>query len=265
MKRFSIRFFSLVSDDTSELEFQLEDTELANEWLESALLGVNSFQSAGEYSPIRIERLWSALRRAMHDANQDHLLDEWIHLPTELPEDYQPLFNELRSRAYSFEIYARANNQQSETRSGLQRVMYCIDCLEYTLRKTGEIFTKFEVSNELQVSTDQLQDSVDPGTISCAVPYQRTLAEACLSNDLDIVKRKLVRPWNGITAVSVFSLTRLNYQNVNTEQWLSDNQLNLNNGEYFKTFSKPVARLLNTPTQEQVTLVSRLRVKEIVQ
>lgn len=225
-------------DYQTELEYKLIQSPLTDIWVKYMLPCVQDesnlvhLGSASVPVPERLKRHWDIIRHFTHLANQDHLLDEWIHLPPvlDLESDYHTLFNDLRYRCQAFEKYADANNQISDTRTSLMRVSRAISTFEHVLNAPADSPRKafwFKSINSLPqtatVDTNKyLVDSITAGDlVMLSSGVSRTPDEARLANDTNIVKRNMVLPW-APSSVTLLSFSNYTEDITKTTQWLTE-------------------------------------------
>jgi len=197
-------------DVETQLEYNLIDSPATEEWVRQILHAVENgpvhLGVATVLTPERIKRHWDIVRYFTHQANLDHLLDEWIHLPEvlDLNSDYQTFFNNIRSRCQAYEMYAGYNKQVSDTRANLSRVSRAIDIFEKALQAPGndpQIAVWFKASvNDFDTSTfdanKYLSDSITYGDlVMLSSGMSRTLDEARLANDYELIRRNMIMPW----------------------------------------------------------------------
>jgi len=224
-------------DYQKELEYKLIRSPLTDIWIKHILPCVQDqsnlihLGSASTPTPERLTRHWDIVRHFTHLANQDHLLDEWIHLPAvlDLESDYHALFNDLRYRCQAFEKYADANNQASDTRTNLMRVSRAISTFEHVLNAPVDnprkaFWFKSINSPPQTVSVDSnkyLVDSIATGDlVMLSSGVSRTPVEAQLANDGNIVKRNMILPW-ATSSVTLLSFSNYAEDITKTQQWLT--------------------------------------------
>lgn len=254
MKKFILTFDDSDGNPAAEVNFELADTELASAWLAHAQTQLVHIATSGEPTSERKRRQWQIIKHFITQANQDHLLDEWIHLPSEMPSDYQPLLNKIRLRAVAYENYASANNQQSITRESLLRTIQAIDALESTNDPLGyAAYVKFKIPQSLAVSTKY--STAQPGSIVLTHPNPtRTLYQAQRAVDDSLMAKKLISNWT--TQPTAFSLFVLNdftarHQPVQTEAAATAN--------YVKLYSESIAHAIDYTESLSRYKVSGLR------
>lgn len=214
MTQFIAHFKNSDGTDAPSHQFRLADTAVAQAWLAAVLSGVTHIASAGAPSDARKLRQWQIIRYHINQANEDHLLDEWIHFPLKIVEDFQPLLNSVRLRAHAYELYAAVNNQQSQTRTSLLRVIQAIDAFEDTVDPAGyRAYVRFQHSR-VEFDAAEKTATVTPGTIVLTQPPpDRTAYQMYRANDTTLLTKHLIRPW--ISTMSNYSMVVLN-RHVNT-------------------------------------------------
>lgn len=248
MTQFIAHFENSDGTDAPSYRFRLEDTELAQSWFNAVLSGVTHIASAGAPTDVRKLRQWQIIRHHINQANEDHLLDEWIHFPLEIVEDFQPLLNSIRLRAHAFELYAGANGQQSQTRTSLLRVIQAIDAFESTVDPLGyQAYLRFQHNTVEFTSADKI-NSVTPGTIVLVQPPPgRTAYQMYRAQDTTLLDKRLMLPWT--STESDYSMIVLNkhVESVNTEAMplCADN--------YNITNTIPVAKIIDTDNIESIS------------
>jgi hypothetical protein len=156
--------------------------------------------------PNRIQRIWNIIRHFVHLANQDHLLDEWIHLPAEMPSDYQVILNTMRSRFQAFEQYANYNNHQSITRDSLRQAIIAITMLEYSLNNDVTGIWVSAVNGQIPIDQKFETNELEFGDIAIVSNMEsRSLVDAYKCNDVESVRKKLIKPKFANVAVLAFS------------------------------------------------------------
>jgi hypothetical protein len=221
-----------------ELEYKLIRSPLTDIWIKHILPCVQDqsnlvhLGSASTPTPERLTRHWDIVRHFTHLANQDHLLDEWIHLPAvlDLGSDYHALFNNLRYRCQAFEKYADANNQASDTRTNLMRVSRAISTFEHVLNapvdNPRKAFWFKSINSPPQTAAidanKYLVDSIAVGDlVMLSSGVSRTPDEARLANDSNIVKRNMILPW-ATSSVTLLSFSNYAEDITKTRQWLTE-------------------------------------------
>jgi hypothetical protein len=248
MIQFTAVFENSDRTETMTRQFQLADSELAQAWFEAVTAEVTHISSAGEPTDVRKLRQWQIIRYHINQANDDHLLDEWIQFPLEIEEDYQPRLNSVRLRAHAFELYAAANNQQSQTRTSLLRVIQAIDAFEATVDPAGyQAYLRFQHST-VQFTPDQCTNSVTPGTIVMVQPPpERTAYQMYRAKDTTLVDKRLMRPWSATE--SDYSMIVLN----NHSELIDTETMPLCTDNYSITSTIPVASLIDTTDMESIS------------
>jgi hypothetical protein len=253
MQQFDI-VFRLLDDQKktyfTRVRYQLLDTPLAREW--GSLMreiGCSHVGASSIYHETRIAQAWKSVLECFKTVNEEHLLDEWFHLPRELPEDYQPLLNQIRSRCQIYEEYCRQHDITNPTRVAMRKASNMISInLEYVLeaRRTG--FTNgafwFRWNQTLEVPEDARTNAIGLGDIAITHPFvSRTLAEARRANDVDVVKRKMLRSWGPTSAVGVIAFSNLSDGAKENERWIAQENLTLDTSKYSKMYA-PVATMV---------------------
>ena len=259
---------TLVDEDyTQELEYSLLNSPATDIWLDQikpALLDSEQLLHLGVATlptPERIKRHWDIVRHFIHQANQDHLLDEWIHLPEvlDLDGDYQALFNKLRNRCQAYELYAKANNQFSLTRIGLNRASIAIDIFEHVLNAKTPVHmawfkSKFNKSFTGMLDTDKyLSSSVSAGDlVMTSSMLSRTLTGACQANDHSLLRRRMVDSW-APSSFTMLAFSDFNEDLDATNKWI-DQQVPPVVGYKYKAtpFFCKVGKLENKLTEKEV-------------
>lgn len=224
-------------DYQTELEYKLIQSPLTDIWIKYMLPCVQDesnlvhLGSASVPVPERLKRHWDIVRHFTHLANQDHLLDEWIHLPAvlDLESDYHTLFNDLRYRCQAFEKYADANNQASDTRTNLIQVSWAISTFEHVLNATPnnprKAFWFKSINSPPQtaaVANKYLVDSITAGDlVMLSSGVSRTPDAARLANDINIVKKNMILPW-APSSVTLLSFSNYAEDITKTNQWLTE-------------------------------------------
>lgn len=228
--------------------FRLEDTELAQSWFKAALAGVTHIASAGAPTDVRKLRQWQIIRHHINQANEDHLLDEWIHFPLEIADNFQPLLNSIRLRAHAFELYASANDQQSQTRTSLLRVIQAIDAFESTMDPAGyQSYLRFQ-HDRVEFTQAEKTSTVTPGTIVLVQPPpKRTAYQMYRANDTTLLEKRLMRPW--ISTVSEYSMIVLNEH----KELIDVETMPLYTDNYTMNNTVPVATIIDTANMESIS------------
>lgn len=199
------------NDAETLLEYNLIDSPATQAWVRHISSAVNDdnlihLGVATLPTEERIKRHWDIVRYFTYQANLDHLLDEWIHLPEvlDLESDYQILFNKIRSRCQAYEMYANYNNQRSDTRTNLARVSRAIDIFEQVIRTAQNdpriaVWFKSKINytdTRTFTANKYLNDSVSYGDLVMLSPgVSRTLNEARLADDSELLRRNMIMPW----------------------------------------------------------------------
>jgi len=255
MKTFVAHFENSDGTEAPSYRFQLADSELAQAWLDAVAGGVVHIASAGDPTDARKLRHWQIIRHHINQANEDHLLDEWIHFPQEIAEDFQPLLNKIRLRAHAFELYAAANDQQSQTRNSLLRVIQAIDAFEATVDPAGyQSYLRFG-HVRVEFTPAEKTNTVTPGTIVLVQPPpQRTAYQMYRAKDTTLLEKRLMRPWTG--TVSNYSMIVLNEH----KELIDADTMPLCSDNYVMNNTVPVATLVDTTDMESI---SRYRIVKI--
>lgn len=257
MKQFVAHFENSDETPAASHVFRLAESPLAEAWFEAVKAGVTHIASAGAPTDTRKLRQWQIIRYHINQANEDHLLDEWIHFPLEIVEDFQPLLNSIRLRALAFELYASANNQQSQTRSSLLRVIQAIDAFEATVDPAGyQSYLRFQ-HNRVEFTADAKTNTVTPGTIVLVQPPpHRTAYQMYRACDTTLLDKKLMRPWTD--SESAYSMIVLNehVQNLNADT------MPLCTDNYVMNNTVPVATLVDTNNMESISTTRIVRIEE---
>lgn len=246
------------SDETpaSSHRFQLANTELARTWLDVVSNGVRHVSSAGAPTDVRKLRQWQIIRHHINQANDDHLLDEWIHFPAEPVEDFQPLLNRIRLRAHAFELYASANDQQSQTRSSLLRVIQAVDAFEATVDPAGyQAYLRFQ-HHSVELEQNDKTNTVAPGTIVLVQPPpQRTAYQMYRANDTMLLDKRLMRPWT--STMTNYSMLVLN-QHV---ELIDADTMPLCTDNYIMNNTVPVATIIDPTDMESISMTRIVRME----
>lgn len=248
MTQFTVYFENADATESTTRQFQLADSAMAQAWFEVVTTAVTHISSAGEPTDVRKLRQWQIIRHHINQANSDHLLDEWIHFPLEIVQDVQPLLNRIRLRAHAFELYAAANNQQSQTRTSLLRVIQAIDAFEATVDPAGyHAYLRFQHSM-VQFTQQDKTNSVEPGTIVMVQPPpERTAYQMYRAQDTVLVDKRLMRPWH--STESDYSMIVLN----NHAELIDPETMPLCTDNYSITNTIPVAALLDNTDMESIS------------
>lgn len=208
------------SDGTEQAshQFRLAQTNLAKQWLDTVTKDVTHIASAGAPTDTRKLRQWQIIRYHINQANDDHLLDEWIHFPLEVVEDFQPLLNSVRLRAHAFELYAAANNQQSPTRTSLLRVIQAIDAFEATVDPAGyQSYLRFQHDTVEFNEKDKCNSTQAGDIVLVQPPPQRTAYQIYRANDLTLLDKRLLKPWTDNFSNYSMIVLNNNKRNINTD------------------------------------------------
>jgi len=248
MTIFTAHFENADETETTTRQFQLVDSVMAQAWFTAVTAGVTHISSAGAPTDVRKLRQWQIIRYHINQANDDHLLDEWIQFPLAIVEDFQPLLNSIRLRAHAFELYAAANNQQSPTRTSLLRVIQAIDAFEATVDPAGyHAYLRFQHSSVEFTHTDKTS-TVTPGTlVMVQPPPERTAYQMYRAGDSTLVNKRLMRPWTGTT--SNYSMIVLN----NNAELIDTETMPLCKDNYCITSTIPVATLIDNTDMESIS------------
>jgi hypothetical protein len=238
--------------------FRLAESPLAEDWFETVKAGVTHIASAGAPTDTRKLRQWQIIRYHINQANEDHLLDEWIHFPLEIVNDFQPLLNSIRLRAHAFELYASANNQQSQTRSSLLRVIQAIDAFEATVDPAGyQSYLRFQ-HNRVEFTRAEKTNTVTPGTIVLVQPPpKRTAYQMYRAKDTTLLEKRLMRPW--ISTMSEYSMIVLNQH----KELIDPDTMPLCADNYVMNNTVPVATLVDTSNMESISTTRIVRIEAI--
>jgi hypothetical protein len=257
MKQFVAHFENSDETPAPSHVFHLLESPLAEAWFESVKAGVTHIASAGAPTDTRKLRQWQIIRYHINQANEDHLLDEWIHFPLEIVEDFQPLLNSIRLRAHAFELYASANNQQSQTRVSLLRVIQAIDAFEATVDPVGhQSYLRFQ-HNRVEFTVAEKTNTVTPGTIVLVQPPpKRTAYQMYRAKDTTLLEKRLMRPW--ISTMSEYSMIVLNEH----KQLIDPDTMPLCTDNYVMNNTVPVATLVDTGNMELISTTRIVRIEE---
>jgi len=238
-RKFKSVKLTFVNDDAKEqvLEYKLVRSLARDVWvsqIEAAAADCENLVHLGTANvptPERLKRHWDIVRYFTNLANQDHLLDEWLHLPQtlDLEQDNSKLFNELRARCQAYEMYAAVNQQESDTRTNLKRVSRAISIFEYVLNSTTDkpvqaYWFKSQNSSDKILNLDQtkyLTDKVSYGDlVMLSSGVSRTTNEARLANDVHVIKRNMISDWLP-SSVTLLSFSDFSEDLAATQQWLA--------------------------------------------
>lgn len=230
---------TFVNDDSQEktLEYKLVRSPARDVWISQVGEATNNetlihLGTANTPTAERLKRHWDIVRYFTNLANQDHLLDEWLHLPQtlDLTQDNSKLFNELRARCQAYEMYAAVNQQESETRTNLKRVGRAISIFEYVLNSSQATPKKaywFKVQNlPAKIApadcNKYLTNTVAAGDLVMLDPgVSRTLNEARLANDVQLLKRNMISKW-APSSVTLLAFGNFTEDLKATQQWLAE-------------------------------------------
>lgn len=256
MTTFTAYFENADGSETASRQFRLARTKLAKSWLAAVTKDVTHIASAGAPSDVRRLRQWQIIRYHINQANDDHLLDEWIHFPLEIVDDFQPLLNSIRLRAHAFELYAAANFQQSQTRTSLLRVIQAIDAFEATIDPSGyEAYLRFQ-HDTVEFKEANKSDSTQAGDIVLVQPPpQRTAYQMYRANDLTLLDKRLLKPWT--ETFSNYSMIVLNNKkrNINTAT------MPLCKDNYVLSNTVPVASIIDSSDMESISTLKIARIQ----
>ena len=257
MTQFTAHFENSDGTETITRQFRLEDSELARSWFSAVTEGVTHVASAGAPTDVRKLRQWQIIRYHINQANEDHLLDEWIQFPLEVREDFQPLLNSIRLRAHAFELYAAANNQHSQTRTSLLRVIQAIDAFEATVDPEGyQSYLRFQHNNVEFTAADKTS-AVTAGTIVLVQPPPvRTAYQMYRARDTTLLEKRLMRPW--ISTMTEYSMIVLNEH----KELIDPNTMPLCKDNYSMNNTVPVATLVDTSNMELISTTRIVRIEQ---
>jgi hypothetical protein len=257
MKQFVAHFENSDETPAPSHVFQLVESPLADAWFETVTAGVTHIASAGAPTDTRKLRQWQIIRYHINQANEDHLLDEWIHFPLEIVEDFQPLLNSIRLRCLAFELYASANNQQSQTRTSLLRVIQAIDAFEATVDPEGyQSYLRFQHNNVEFTAADKTS-AVTAGTIVLVQPPPvRTAYQMYRARDTTLLEKRLMRPW--ISTMTEYSMIVLNEH----KELIDPNTMPLCKDNYSMNNTVPVATLVDTSNMELISTTRIVRIEQ---
>lgn len=238
-RKFKTVKLTFVNDDVQEkiLEYKLARSPARDVWvsqIESVVAdpgNLTHLGTANTPTATRLKRHWDIVKYFTNLANQDHLLDEWIHLPQtlDLTQNNSKLFNELRARCQAYEMYAAVNHQESNTRTNLKRVSRAISIFEQVLSSSADNPARaywFEAQNQPTKITPvdhnkYLTNSVSNGDLVMLSPgVSRTANEARLANDAQAVKRNMISDWTP-SSVTLLAFSDFQEDLAATQQWLS--------------------------------------------
>lgn len=238
-RKFKSVKLTFVNDDANEkiLEYKLVRSPARDVWVSQIKPAVVDSENlihlgtANLPTPERLKRHWDIVRYFTNLANQDHLLDEWLHLPQtlDLEQDNSKLFNELRARCQAYEMYASVNQQESETRANLKRVSRAISIFEHVLNSSLDNpaqaywFKSQNAPSEIQDldHNKYLTNEVSYGDLVMLSPgISRTANEARLANDIQVIKRNMVSDWSP-SSVTLLAFSDFHEDLSATQQWLN--------------------------------------------
>jgi hypothetical protein len=248
MTQFIAHFEDLNGTETTSHQFRLAESEFAQAWFTAVTAGVAHISSAGAPTDVRKLRQWKIIRYHINQANNDHLLDEWIHFPQDIVENFQPFLNRIRLRAHAFELYAAANDQQSQTRNSLLRVIQSIDAFEATVDPAGyQSYLRFQHSL-VEFTESEKSATITPGTIVVVpAPPQRTAYQMYRANDTTLLDKRLLRPWT--STESNYSMIILN----NHIESIDPATMPLCTDDYIVNSTVPVASIVNAASMEAIS------------
>lgn len=249
MKTFVVHFEHSDGTPAPSHVFRLADSKLAHAWLNAVTSEVTHVASAGAPTDVRKLRQWQIIRHHINQANEDHLLDEWIHFPLEIEQDFQPLLNSIRLRAHAFELYAAANNQQSQTRASLLRVIQAIDAFEATVDPAGyQSYLRFQHST-VEIPNEDKTNTVEPGSIVLVQPPPgRTAYQMYRACDTTLLDKRLMRPW--VETESNYSMIVLNKH----VEIIDPDSMPLCADNYIVNNTAPVAHIVDDTKLESISM-----------
>lgn len=258
MTKFVAYFENPDESEAPSREFQLADSDLARAWFGAATQEVTHIASAGAPTEMRLLRQWQIIRHHINQANEDHLLDEWIHFPLEVADDFQPLLNKIRLRAHAFELYAAANLQQSQTRASLLRVIQAIDAFEDTVDPAGyRSYLRFQHS-PVEFAPAEKISTVAPGTIVLVKPPpSRTAYQMYRAQDTTLVDKRLMQPW--LSDSSEYSMIVLN----DHREFVDTDTMPLCADNYIMNYTVPVASMIDTAKMEMISTNRIVRIEAV--
>lgn len=256
MTKFVAYFENADGTEAPSHQFELVDSVLARAWFTAVTAGVTHIASAGAPTDVRKLRQWQIIRHHINQANEDHLLDEWIHFPLEVLEDFQPLLNSVRLRAHAFELYAAANHQQSQTRTSLLRVIQAIDAFEATVDPTGyQSYLRFQHS-QVEFAPQDKTHAVEPGAIVLvSPPPMRTAYQMYRAKDTTLLDKRLMRPWTATE--SNYSMIVLNQHSKS----LDTNAMPLCQDNYIMNMTVPVAHIVDRDKMESISTTRIVKIQ----
>jgi hypothetical protein len=218
MTQFTAYFENADATETTTRQFQLADFGMAQAWFSAVTEAVTHISSAGSPTDARKLRQWKIIRYHINQANDDHLLDEWIHFPLDIVDNFQPLLNSVRLRAHAFELYAAANLQQSPTRTSLLRVIQAIDAFEATVDPAGyQSYLRFQ-HDTVEFDEKYKCNSTQAGDIVLVQPPpQRTAYQMYRANDLTLLDKRLLKPWTDTFSNYSMIVLNDNKRNIDTD------------------------------------------------
>jgi hypothetical protein len=256
MTQFTAYFRNADGVKTTSRRFQLADSELAQAWIAAVTSEVTHIAATGAPTTPRKQRQWDIIYYHLNQANRDHLLDEWIHFPAEAMEDFQPFLNSIRLRAHAFELYAAANNQQSQTRASLLRMIQAIDAFEASMDPAGyEAYLRFQ-HDTVEFSEKHKSDKTHAGDIVLVQPPpQRTAYQMYRANDLTLLDKRLLKPWTGTS--SNYSMIVLN----NYKRTINLDTMPLCRDNYVLNNTESVATMIDQADMESISTLRIARIE----
>lgn len=256
MTTFVAHFENSDGTETVSRQFRLAQTKLAQQWLATVTNEVTHIASAGAPSDVRKQRQWDIIYYHLNQANYDHLLDEWIHFPAEVMKDFQLFLNSIRLRAYAFELYADANNQQSQTRTSLLRVIQAIDAFEASMDPAGhEAYLRFQ-HDTVEFEEKDKSDKTQAGDIVLVQPPpQRTAYQMYRANDLTLLDKRLLKPWTDTS--SNYSMIVLN----NYKRTINTDTMPLCQDNYVLNNTESVATMIDQVDMESISTLKIARIE----
>lgn len=237
-RKFKTARLTFVNDNAQEqaLEYKLARSPARDVWVAHIQTAATNYENlihlgtANLPTDKRLKKHWDIVRYFTNLANQDHLLDEWIHLPQTLnfAQDNSKLFNDLRARCQAYEMYAAVNQQESETRTNLKRVSRAISVLEYVLNSSADnparaYWFKSQNSSAKTQALEHnkyLTSSVKHGDlVMLSSGVSRTANEARLANDTQVIKRNMIDSWHS-SSVTLLAFSDFTEDLAATQQWL---------------------------------------------
>lgn len=264
MQRFDLEFER--EDQIVALEFELVDSSIAQAWA-SAISNTDLIYTGYSAEPLeqRIAFKWNEIARAVAVVNDEHLLDEWMHFPQQYNPELAPaLLNKIRIRAQIHEEYSEHNKLSTATRTACRRLLNLIPSLEYMLDTTdNKSAFWFKWSQSIAVPQDLRTGTLKPGQLALTSPgITRQLDEARKFNDVESIRRKLIKPW-AETNRAIFTLSSIEENKEKNQNWLSEQTLTLDSDNYMHNYF--VLANLVTPVSNSANLfqhtVKRIKFK----